>query len=111
MPNSRSLRRVVLVWLLRAWALRGWWSVSHQDRISTATAVCSWHTVNSRFFPPFLPYLGEEQVADRRQHQVAFQAQIAPALVLIQADLALVVLKTALHSPTRKSHQQQGPDS
>src|SRR5947209_4358404 len=120
MPNSRSLRFVVLVWLLRAWALRRWWyvilaavfsnnwsdacwSLSHQDCISAATAVCSWHTVNSRFFPPFLPHLGEEQITDRRHYQVTFQAQVAPPLVVIQSDLAFVVLKTTLHAPTRKS--------
>src|SRR5260221_11809341 len=113
MPNSRSLRFVVLVWLLRARALRCWacvilaavfsskrseagWSLSHQDRISAATAVCSWHTVNSRFFPPFLSHLGEEQVTDRRHDQVAFQAQIEPALALILADLHLVVLEPSI---------------
>src|SRR5882672_4768939 len=131
MPNSRSLRRVVFVWLLRAWALRCWWyvivaavfsssrsdagwSFSHQERTNAATALCNWHTVTSvcaRFFFPFLSHRGEKQVADRRQDQVTFQPQIAPALVLIQTDFTLVILKTTLDAPARKSDQQQGPDA
>src|ERR1700730_8435392 len=116
MPNSRSLRRVVLVWLLRAWALRCWWymifaavfssnlseagwSLSHQDCNNAAMLVCSWHTVNSRFFPQSLPQLGEKQVTHRRQPQVAFQSQITPPLSRIQADFSLVILKTAFHPP------------
>src|SRR5947199_2820247 len=110
MPNSRSFRLVVLVWLLRAWALRccwyvifaavfssnrpeAGWSLTHQDRISAAVAVCNWHTVSSRFFPPFLARFCQEQITDRRQHQVPFQALVAPPFVLIQTKLTLVVLK------------------
>src|SRR5579872_3293609 len=108
MPSSRSFRHVFLVWLLRAWALRRCWYVilaavffssrsdaarplSHQDCTNAAVAVWSWHTVNSRFFPPLLSHAGQEQVTDRRQNQVSFQPQVTPALVLVQADLALVV--------------------
>src|SRR5215469_10963482 len=127
MPSSRSFRRVVLVWLLRAWALRRCWCVifaavfssnrsdaawplAHQDRINAAIAVWSWHTVNSRFFPPLLTHLSQEQVTDRRQDQVPFQSQVTPALVLIQAELTLVVFKTTLYPPPRKRHQQHGAD-
>src|SRR5947209_3038829 len=127
MPNLCSLRRVVLAWLFRAWALRRWStliflavfssnrseagpSLSHQDRTRAAMAVCNWHTVSSRFFPPFLPHLGEEQVTDRGQNHVAFESQVASALVLVQADLALLVFKTPFDPPAGKGHQQQGPD-
>lgn len=67
MPISRSFRRVRLMWLLRALALSCWvvWMhlavcsislaearpLSHQDRTSAPTAVWTWHTVNSGFFP------------------------------------------------------------
>jgi len=90
MPSSRSFRRVLLVWLLRAWALRRCWyrifaavfssnrseaarPLAHQDRTNAARAVWSWQTVRSRFFPPLLSHAGQEQVTDRRQDQVPFQ--------------------------------------
>src|SRR4051812_26240977 len=109
MPLARNLRRVVLVWLFRARALRCcWpviffvvfatsrseaaWSLSHHDRIKIAIAVCNWHTVNSGFSPPFLPHLGQKQVTHRRQKQVSFQSQVASSLVLIQANFALLIL-------------------
>src|SRR5260221_14511928 len=103
MPIAWSLLTVVLVWLLRASALRFWAyvivvatfssqlfaagsSVIHQERIRAINAVCNWHTVRSGFFPPFLSHLGQEQIAHHRQYQVTFQADIAPALVLVQTD-------------------------
>src|SRR5215471_1546103 len=128
MPSSRSFRRVVLVWLLRAWALRRCWYVIfaavfsnsrfdaarpwlHQDCTKAATAVWSWHTVSSGFFPPLGSHTGQEQVADGRQDQVSFQSQVAPAFVLIQTDLALVVFETTFHTPSGEGDQQQGADS
>src|SRR5260370_7765415 len=111
MPNSRSLRLVAFLWLLRAWALRGCWyvifaavfssnrseagcSLSHQDRTNAATAVWSWHTVNSWFFPPFLPHRAEEQITDRRQHQASLHPQITPPLLPIHPNLAPPASKT-----------------
>ena len=126
MPSFFSFRRVVLVWLLRAWAVRRWrwviflavfsshraeagWSVSHHDRTSAAIAVCSWHTVHSGFFPPVLPHLSQEQVTDRRNDQLALKSPVAAPRVLIQADCARGILKTTRHPPARKGHPQQGP--
>ena len=71
MPNSRSLLRVRLLWLFRAVAFLSWvlwisaavrsssfaegrWS-SHQYGIKAASAVCTWHSVNSAVFPPRSP--------------------------------------------------------
>src|ERR1700722_10442038 len=116
MPDLRSRRRVRLMWLVRAAALRRWVRLilaavrsstsftgetcHHQKGISAATAVWIWHSVRSGFFPPeLLPHPRQEQVADAAQNQVAFQTLVASALVLIQADLAFLVLKTALHAP------------
>src|SRR5512142_3224488 len=129
MPSSRSLRRVRFVWLFRAWAFR---RCAHriflaafassfsfdrredipQQRTNAASAVCSWQTVSSGFFPPeFLAHPRQEQVAHRREDQVSLQPQVTPALVLVQPDLALLVLKTTLHAPAREGDQQQGPDA
>ena len=70
MPNSRSLRRVRLMWLFLAAAFRrrarsisaevrssnafGGDTLNHQNGINAATAVWTWHSVSSRFFPPGL---------------------------------------------------------
>src|SRR5512142_2153958 len=115
MPRSCNRRRVRFVWLLRAWALRrcarvilaaacasslstAWASDSHQERTKAATAVCSWQTVRSGFFPPpLLPHPRQEQQAHRREEQVAFQPHMAPALVVLQADLAFVILEAPFH--------------
>ena len=68
--------------------------------ISADTAVWIWHSVSSRFFPPeLLTHPRQEQVAHAAQDQVAFQPPVAPTLVLIQADLPLLVLETALDPP------------
>src|SRR3954470_8737117 len=127
MPSPSSFLMVVLVWLFRAWAFRRWAymillavlssslstffrSEIHHDLTKAAVAVCSWQTVSSGFFfRPSLPHPRQEQVAHRRDDQVAFQPQVAAPLVLIQADLALVVLETPLHTPAREGHQQQDP--
>src|SRR5579862_7665803 len=119
MPIVWSLPMVVLVWLVRASAMRCWVlvillatcssqrsvadaSVIHHERISAAKAVCNWQTVRSTFFfRPFLPHLGQEQVAHHRQHQVAFQPDVASALVLVQTDFALLVLKASFDTPAR----------
>ena len=89
MPNAWSLRRVILVWLLRAAAFlccvraisaavrssnffEGRWS-SHQDGIKAASTLCTWHSVSSGFSPPeSLTHLRQEQVTDRAQDQMAF---------------------------------------
>src|SRR5271165_2610038 len=126
MPSCSNSFTVVLVWLFRAWALRRWaylillaafpssfstafGSEIHQDRTKAAIAVWSWQTVSSGFFfCPFLSHACQEQVAYRRENQMAFQPQIAATLKLIQADLALVVLEATFHSPAREGHQKQG---
>src|SRR5512135_329737 len=110
MPSSRSLCRVRFTWLLRARALRRCAQVifraavassfsrdrredNPQQRTNAATAVCSWQTVSPGVVPPpFLPHSRQEQVAHRRDDQVAFQSPVAAALVLVQPDLALLVL-------------------
>src|SRR3954470_15659188 len=125
MPSPSSFLMVVLVWLFRAWAFRRWaymillavlssslsicsGSEIHHDRTKADVAVCSWQTVSSgSFFRPSLPHPRQEQVAHRRDDQVAFQPQIAAPLVLVQADLALVVLEAPFHAPAREGHQQQ----
>src|SRR4051812_12431633 len=102
MPSSRSFRRVLFAWLFRAVALRRCAHViflaafasnfsfdstddNPHDRTNAAIAVCSWQTVSSGSFPrPFLPHSRQEQATHATEDQVAFQAQIAPALVLVQ---------------------------
>src|SRR5215210_3853218 len=121
-PNLWSRFRVRLVWLLRAVALRRCVlcnsaavrsssffegrSFSHQQGINAAIAVCTWHSVSSGFFPPeFLTHPRQEQIADRAEDQMAFQPLITSALVMVQAHLPLLVLKTTLHAPAREGHQ------
>src|SRR5512135_3705866 len=127
MPNLWSLRRVLLVWHFRARAFRccarrifaavrsrrflgGVWP-SHQDGMQAAIASCTWHSVSSGFFPPeLLPHPCQEQVADRTERQVTLQAHVPPPLVVIQPDLAFLVLEAAFHAPAREPDQQQLPD-
>src|SRR5512142_3080233 len=129
MPSARSFFRVRFTWLCRAWALRrcahvifltafaSSFSFDRRDdnpheRTSAASAVCSWQTVSSELFsPPFLTHTRQEQVAHRRQDQVTLQPQIASPLVLVQPDLALVVLKATLHPPAREGDQKQSPNA
>ena len=123
MPMLRRSWRVRLVWQRRAQALRRCarsmsWAVrsksradtrpsSHHERISADTAVWTWQTVNSDFFPPQpLVSLGEEQIADRAEDQMAFESRISPSFIMIQADLALVVLEAPLDAPSREGHQE-----
>src|SRR3954466_13286665 len=123
MPSACNLRRVLLVWHFRATVLRRWarlifrevrssrsfegLSFNHQHGISDATAVCTWHSVSPGFFPPkLLPHSRQEQVAHATEDQVAFEPLVTPALVLIQADLGLLVLKTALDPPPRKRDEE-----
>src|SRR4051794_40328644 len=98
MPNARNFFRVALVWLFLAaafltcvrWissAVRsnnffdGRWS-SHQDGISAAIAVCTWHSVNSGFSPPeLLSHPRQEQVAHATQDQVPFQPLITTTFI------------------------------
>src|SRR5271169_6837330 len=109
MPSCSSFSRARFQWLLRAWALRRWAYLTFaaafcnsltlsfgddnpHERTKALIAVCNWQTVSSGFFfPPVLTHASQEQVAYRRDDEVAFQPQIATPLVLIQADLALVV--------------------
>src|SRR5512142_595149 len=127
MPNLWSLRRVLLVWHFRARAFRccvrrifaavrsrrflgGVWP-SHQDGMQAAIASCTWHSVSSGFFPPeLLPHPCQEQVADRTERQVTLQAHVPPPLIVIQPDLAFLVLEAAFHAPAREPDQQQLPD-
>src|SRR5260221_10565647 len=114
MPNACSLRRVRLVWHFRARAFRrrarsisaavrsrsffGGNRPSHQNGISAATAVCTWHSVDPGFFPPeLLTHPRQEQVAHATEDQVPFEPLVAPALVLIEADFRLLILEAALH--------------
>ncbi len=125
MPSSRNLRRVRLVWLLRAAAFRfcahaiflaafastlsfDRRDLNPQHRTNAAIAVCSWQTVSSGFFPrPFLSHTRQEQVAQATEDQVSLQAQVAPALILVQSDLAFLVLEATFHSPARERDQKQ----
>jgi hypothetical protein len=85
---------------------------NHQNGINAATAVCTWHSVSSGFFPPkFLSHSREEQVTHTAQDQVAFQPPVPPSLVLVQPDLTLLVLEAPLHWPAREGHQQHRRDS
>src|ERR1700752_2849882 len=103
MPNARSFWRVCFVWLVRARALRAWlcWislaacsnsglaatSSSHQERMTAATAVWTWHTVSSGFFPPQVRVdFGQEQIADGTQNPMPFQPLVATSFVVVQAD-------------------------
>src|SRR5271157_4120631 len=123
MPVLRKTRRVSLVWQRRAQALRrcarriflevrssnrvDTCPFIHHDRISAETAVCTWQTVNADFFPPqALVRLGQEQVADRAEDQVAFESRIASPLVMVQADFAFTILETPFHTPAREGCQE-----
>src|SRR5271170_6180943 len=126
MPSCRNFSRARFQWLFRVCALRRWWYLifvaafcntsplafgddNPHERTKAAIAVCNWQMVSSGFFfPPVLTHASQEQVAYRRDDEVAFQPQIATPLVLIQTDLALVVLETTFHTPARERHQQQG---
>src|SRR5208283_856614 len=116
MPMLRKTRRVSLVWQRRAQALRrcarriflemcsshraDTRPLIHHDRISAETAVCTWQTVNSDFFSPQpLVGLGQEQVADRAEDQVAFESRITSPLEMVQTDFAFTVLEAPLHAP------------
>ena len=126
MPDLRSRRRVRLMWLVRdsiaaqvqliLAAVRSSTSFTgetchHQKGIQRATAVWIWHSVRSGFFPPeLLPHPRQEQVADAAQNQVAFEPLVAPAFVLVQADLGLLVLKAAFDTPSRERDQQHRLD-
>ena len=129
MPRSRRLCRVRLKWLLRASAFRFSAQViflaalastfsfdRREDKpqawTKAATAVWSWQTVSSGFFPrPFLPHPRQEQVTHATEDEVTFQAQIPSSLILVQPDLALLILEAAFHSPPRESNQQQSVDA
>src|SRR5262245_24776039 len=120
MPSARSFRRVAFVWLLRACDRRCcayrlssaacWYSRiqarsdCHQLRTTAAIAVCTWQTVSSGFFPPqVLMDPRQEQVAHRREDQVTLQALIPSAFVVVQPQLAFLVLETTLDAPARES--------
>src|SRR5438270_1461828 len=127
MPDLRNLRRARLVWLFRAAAFRRWARSSsaavrssstfggrrfhHHNRFNAANAVYTWHAVIPGFYPPeLLPHPRQEQVAHATEDQVAFEPLVAPALVLVQADLGLLVLETALDAPSRERDEQHLPD-
>ena len=101
MPDARSFFLVALVWLFLAAAsllcvlaissavrsnsfLDGRCS-SHRYGTSAATAVCTWHSVDSGFFPPeLLSHPRQEQVAHAAQDQVTFPSLVATTLILVQ---------------------------
>src|SRR5947209_1559565 len=113
MPRACNFPRVAFVWLRRACALRlcrytnsvavssssraPTRPESHILRTTAAIAMRTWHTVNSRFFPPKVRVdLCQEQVAYRRDDQVSLQSLIPSAFVVIQAQLAFFIFKAAL---------------
>jgi hypothetical protein len=62
--------------------------LSHQLCTRADTASWIWYTVNSEFFPPQLVSdASQEQITDTRQNQVPLQADVAPPLPSIQADV------------------------
>ena len=124
MPSLRNLRRVVLVWLLRAcaflvcahwissaaWAYRvvDWRLLSHSERTTAVIAVCTWHTVNSGFSPPqLLMNGGQKQIADSAQHQMAFEPDPAASFVVVESDFSFLVFKAAFNPPPREGDPQQ----
>src|SRR5580704_4371735 len=101
MPRACNLRSVCLVWHFLAkaflfcvrsisWEVRsssffGGEMLNHQNGISAAIAVCTWHSVSSGFFPPeVLTHPRQEQVAYATEDQMAFEPLVAPAFVLVQ---------------------------
>src|SRR5512144_696224 len=50
-------------------------------------------------------------VRNRAPKDRLFRTAPTPALILVQADLALLVLETAFHTPAREGDPQQGPDA
>src|SRR5262245_4821598 len=127
MPIACNRRRVRLVWHRRASAFRRWvraispavrssnffggLMLNHQNGINAATAVCTWHSVSSGFSPPeLLPHPRQEQVTEATEDQVAFQALVTSALVLVQADLGLLVLETTLDAPPRECDEEHRLD-
>src|SRR5271169_142708 len=124
MPNSRSFRRVRLMWLRRdlalsccvSWIFLAVFSiravdarpVSHQDGSNSATAVWTWQTVNSDFFPPpLLVDPRKKQVAYGADRQVAFQSRIATPFVVVESQFVLLILETTLHTPSGEGRQQE----
>ena len=124
MPNARSFFRVRFVWLLRATALRRWCHAiflaalassfssargddKPQERTNAATAVCTWHTVSSGFSPPSSCRTATGTGSSPTTGSSGVSIPVAPALVLIQADLALLVLEATFHTPPREGHQEQ----
>jgi hypothetical protein len=74
--RARAFLRCVRASFAAAFSSRafdGRWP-GHQHGIKAASAVCTWHSVSSGFFPPeSLPHPRQEQVADRADDQVMFQ--------------------------------------
>ncbi len=127
MPRACNLCSVCLVWHflvsaflccvrsisaeVRTNSFFGGVMLNHQNGISAAIAVCTWHSVSSGFFPPeLLTNPRQEQVAYATEDQMAFQPLVAPPLVLVQADLGLLVLETALDAPPREGNKQHRLD-
>ena len=81
MPNARSLRRVALSWLLRAWAF-----LFCARAISFAA--CSYSGLEAR---PSSPQ----------------DLTTAAALVVVRADFPLLIFETPLDPPTGKGHPQE----
>src|SRR6266852_2231013 len=123
MPSLRSLRRVRLVWLLRALAFCCCWYVivsavrsssalpafipNDHDCTRAAAAVRIWQTVNSGFFPPLLADAFQEQMGHGRQGLVSDQAAVFSPFIMIKAQFGFLVFKTTFYVPTREGHQQQ----
>ena len=86
--------------------------LSHQLSIKAPTAEWIWQTVTSGFFSPqSLAAACQEQRANTRQDQMPLEADVMPALPLVEPDLLLLVAKTPLHAPPRKGDQEQRLDA
>ncbi len=84
---------------------------SHSELIWAAIALWIWHTVHSGFFPPTPQNRsGEKKIADTCQDQMSDQPLVGSALVMVQAQFALLILKAALHAMPSQRHQQQRCD-
>lgn len=63
------------------------------------------------FFPLLLAYSRQEQIADRRDDQVAFEPKVPSAFVTVQSHLLLLVFEAPLDSPSLegnlKKHRQR----
>src|SRR5713101_6375248 len=76
--------------------------------IRASATIRTWQTVHSGFFPPqLLARFCQEQIANARENQMAFQAEPATAFPMIESHLAFAILKASLDRPAAERHAQQ----